>query len=82
MLFWRSEKGAWGYFEFDKGALVVIDVAVVGCREDCDNRREVLLAVPLVHFVAFNLGLMRADQRKELVSIHELVHRFDAGKKG
>ncbi len=69
------------YFEFDKSTFVVVDITVVGSGENCDHCRKVLLSVPLVHFVAFDLGLVSSDQREELVAIHELVDCFDTREK-
>ena len=44
--------------KFDKGAFVVVDIAVVGRRKNGDDCREIGLAIPLVHFVPFDLGLV------------------------
>ena len=40
--------------------LIVVYVAVVRRREDRDDSGEFLQAVPLVHLVAIELGLMRS----------------------
>ena len=49
--------------EFDDCSLVVVDVAIVGRREDCDDNGELLGAVPLVHFVAVKLRLVSSKHR-------------------
>lgn len=53
------------HLEFDDGALVVVAVRVLRCRENRDHLREVPLAVavlvglPVVHAVALELHLVR-----------------------
>ena len=68
--------------ELYEGALVVVDVAVVGCRENRDHCREVGLAVPLVHLVALDLGLVRADYGEQVVVIEKLVRGLKAKEVG
>ena len=68
MLFWVS--GA--YVELDDRSFVVVGVAVVGRGEDGDDQREVVVLVPLVHLVAFELRLVRPDDRQQLVVLEEV----------
>jgi len=59
--------------KFDHGSFIVVDVAVVGGREDGDDDREVGVAVPAVHLVAIELGLVRPDDRDQVVALEEAV---------
>lgn len=54
-------------FKLNDGALVVVDVAVVWSRENCNHCREFLCAVPFVHFVSVKLSFMGPQYREELV---------------
>ena len=74
MLFWVS--GA--YVELDDRSFVVVGVAVVGRGEDGDDQREVVVLVPLVHLVAFELRLVRPDDRQQLVVLEEVRRRLYA----
>ena len=75
------------YFELDDGALVVVTVGVLGCRENGDYLGEVALPVsvlrrlPIVHAVSFVLHLMRpfplTNTKKLLLpdNAHQIVVR-------
>lgn len=78
MLFWVS--GA--YVELDDRSFVVVGVAVVGRGEDGDDQREVVVLVPLVHLVAFELRLVRPDDRQQLVVVQKLGGRLHPVEEG
>lgn len=61
------------YLEFDDSSLVVIEIAVVRCREDGDDRWKLLSPRPLVHLEALRLSLMGSDYRQYLVLLEELL---------
>jgi hypothetical protein len=55
------------------GSLVVVGIKIVGGREEGDHAREALGTLA-VHLVARVLGLVRADEREEIVPVEELDH--------
>jgi len=64
------------YFKFNECAFVVIDIAVVRGRKNCDDGWEIFFSVPLVHFVALNLSLMGSNKRQQSIFIHKLINRL------
>lgn len=58
--------GEW-YFEFYDCALVVIEVTVVGSREDGDNSRKLLLPAPMIHLKSIRLSLMSSNNRQQSI---------------
>lgn len=46
------------YLKFNNSSFVVVDIAVVGGRENSDDYWEFRRAVPFVHFVAIKLSLV------------------------
>jgi hypothetical protein len=67
--------------ELDDRALVVVDVSVVRCRENCDYCWEFGGTVPFVELVAIELGLVGSDDTKQLVALEEGVHGVDIEEK-
>lgn len=54
-------------FEFDDGTLVIVEITVIGRREDSDDGGELLLSAPVVHLEAVSLGLMGSDDGKKSI---------------
>ena len=46
------------YFELDDCSFIIVKIAVVGSREDCDDSGELLLSSPVVHLESVCLSLM------------------------
>ena len=51
------------HLELDDGTFVIVNVAVIRSRKDCDANGKIYASIPPVHFIAFKLRLMSSDDR-------------------
>lgn len=69
-------------FKSENSCFVVIDIAIVRCRENCDHRGELGWTVPLMQFVPVHLNLMSTYNTEEVVKFKEVVSCLIAEKEG
>ncbi len=60
-------------FKFDNCSFVVVNVTIIWSAENSYYYREPRLRIPFVHFITFQLGLMRSYHRKKIVLLKELI---------
>lgn len=65
------------YIEFNNSPLIVVDVAIIRCRKDSDDQREVRVA-PLMHLVSLHLSFMSSDDSQQLVVVQETRGSFSS----
>lgn len=63
------------YLEDDYSGFVHVRIAVVGCREDCDDHRELPLT-PAMHLIALILHLMGSYHRSQPIILQKLLRQL------
>lgn len=60
-------------FKFNNGSLIIVNIAVVWCREYCNNHWEFLRAIPFMHFISIKLGLVGSQDGEKFIFMKELI---------